>query len=52
MALTVFTKNVKNLRFVFGFFPGANKFTPVLVDNDQLLCFPEPFKLPKGAIEL
>ena len=39
----VLTKKVKNRKLVFGFFPGESKFTPVLVLNDQLLCFPEPF---------
>ncbi len=48
MAAIVFTKNVKNCRLDFGFFPGANKFTPVLVLNDQLLCLPEPFNPANG----
>ena len=31
-----------------GFFPGLNRFSPVLVDMDQLLCFPEPLTPAKG----
>ena len=38
----VFIKNVKNCKLLFGVFPGAKRFTPVSVANDQLLCFPEP----------
>ena len=44
----MFTKNVKNCKFDFGFLPGANKLTPVLVLNDQLLCLPEPLTPAKG----
>ena len=32
-----------NCMFDFGFLPGDNRFTPVFVNNDQLLCLPEPF---------
>ena len=41
-ALIVLIKKVKNLKLDFGVLPGLNKFTPVLVLKDQLLCFPEP----------
>ncbi len=47
-ALIVFTKNVKNCKFFFGFFPGLNKFSPVSVARDQLLCFPLPFTPANG----
>src|SRR5215217_2858052 len=38
----VFTKNVKNIRLFLGVLPGDNRFLPVLVIIDQLLCLPEP----------
>src|SRR6201996_7651119 len=41
-AFMVFTKKVRNIRLFFGVLPGDNKFLPVLVIIDQLLCLPEP----------
>src|ERR1700761_332008 len=41
-ALMVFTKKVRNIRLFFGVLPGDNRFLPVLVIIDQLLCLPEP----------
>ena len=41
-------KNVKKRRLVLGLFPGFNKFTPVLVPSDQLLCLPDPLTPAKG----
>ena len=47
-ALIVFIKKVKNCKFFIGVLPGLNRFTPVLVAKDQLLCFPLPFIPAKG----
>ena len=44
----VFIKKDKNCKLLIGVFPGDNKFIPVSVANDQLLCFPEPFTPIKG----
>src|SRR5690606_15213234 len=41
-ARMVLTKNVRNIRLFLGVLPGDNKFLPVLVIIDQLLCFPDP----------
>ena len=41
-AFVVATKKTRNCILDFGFFPGDNKFTPVSVSKDQLLCLPEP----------
>ena len=47
-AAKVLTKKVRKRRLVLGLVPGFNKFTPVLVPKDQLLCLPEPFTPAKG----
>src|SRR5690554_4302527 len=47
-ALMVLIKKVRNMRLVFGVFPGDKRFTPVLVISDQLLCFPEPLMSAYG----
>ena len=38
----------RNCAFSRGDSPGSSRFTPVLVDIDQLLCLPEPFTPLKG----
>ena len=38
----------KNCTFSFGVSPGSNKFTPLSVVIDQLLCLPEPLTPWKG----
>ena len=42
-AIRVQTKNVRKSIFPLGLWAGAIRFTPVLVDNDQLQCLPLPF---------
>ena len=46
--LMALTKKVKNMRFVFGVLPGANKLIPVSVAKLQLLCLPLPLMPAKG----
>ena len=41
-ALIIAARNTKNCAFSCGVSPGSNKFNPVSVDNDQLLCLPLP----------
>src|SRR6056300_1408717 len=41
-------KKVKNIKLLIGVEPGAKRFTPVSVANDQLLCLPEPLMLANG----
>ena len=47
-AFSTFTRKVTNCKLWYGFLPGASKFTPVFVPNDQLQCLPLPFTPPKG----
>ena len=47
-ALIIATKNRINCVLSFGDFPGSRRFSPVLVDIDQLLCLPEPFTPANG----
>ncbi len=47
-ALMVVMKNVKKSKLSRAELVGANKFTPVSVINDQLLCLPFPFNPAKG----
>lgn len=41
-------KNSRNCRLSLGFLPGSNRFIPVSVDRDQLLCLPLPSMPAKG----
>ena len=41
-AFSTETRKVMNCRLVRGFLPGDRRLTPVFVESDQLLCFPEP----------
>jgi hypothetical protein len=52
LPLMVLIKNVKNCKLLIGVLLGLNKFTPVSVANDQLLCFPEPFTPLNGFHEI
>ena len=47
-AFRIAVKNKMNCAFEAGVFPGSKRFSPSLVDIDQLLCFPLPFTPSKG----
>ena len=42
-AFIVLMNIVRKSKFELGSFPGERRLTPVLVNSDQLLCFPLPF---------
>ena len=45
-------EKVKNCKLLIGVLPGDNKFIPVSVARDQLLCLPEPLTPLKGFHEI
>ena len=47
-ALITAVRNSKNCALWEGVAPGSNRFTPVSVEIDQLLCLPEPLTPANG----
>ena len=45
-------RNRTNCAFSYGVSPGDNRFTPLSVARDQLLCFPLPFTPANGFSHL